>query len=209
MSNQLIKESVEAILNNLRSAVKIPIGISNKHIHLTKEDFQKLFPNQEMTVLKPLKQPGEFASNQTVTVIGPKGNLENVRILGPYRKQSQIELAITDARKIGLKLPIRLSGDIENTPGIKLKSDFGECVLEKGAIIAKRHIHLSPVDAQLLSVKQGQKVAVRIDGNDRNIILDDCIIRIGDNFKLEMHIDTDEANAGNITPNSVATFLER
>ncbi|PAD88058.1 propanediol utilization protein [Niallia circulans] len=208
MSNQL-KESVESILNNLRTAVKIPIGISNKHIHLTKEDFQKLFPNQEMTMLKPLKQPGEFASNQTVTVIGPKGNLENVRILGPYRKQSQIELAITDARKIGMKLPIRLSGDIENTPGVKLKSSFGECVLEKGAIIAKRHIHLSPVDAQLLKVSQGQCVAVRIDGQDRNMILDDCIIRIGDNFKLEMHIDTDEANAGNITPNSVATFLER
>lgn len=208
MSNQL-KESVESILNNLRTAVKIPIGISNKHIHLTKEDFQNLFPNQEMTMLKPLKQPGEFASNHTVTVIGPKGNLENVRILGPYRKQSQIELAITDARKIGMKLPIRLSGDIENTPGVKLKSEFGECLLEKGAIIAKRHIHLSPVDAQLLKVSQGQCVAVRIEGQERNMILDDCIIRIGDNFKLEMHIDTDEANAGNITPNSVATFLER
>lgn len=208
MREQALEDVIGGILGNLRSAITIPIGISNRHIHLKKEDFEQLFPNQQLTVFKELNQPGEFASNQTVTAIGPKGAIDRIRILGPFRKQSQIELAITDARKIGLEIPIRLSGDIEGSPGIVLKSERGECILQNGAIIAKRHIHLSTADAKLLGLSQGQIVPVRVKGKHRNIIFEDCAIRIGENFKLEMHIDTDEANAGNITPNAVAVFLE-
>ncbi|MFA9557635.1 phosphate propanoyltransferase [Evansella sp. AB-rgal1] len=208
MNDQALLDIIGGIVSNLKSAISIPIGISNKHIHLSQADFQKLFPNKQMTVLKELNQPGEFASEQTVTAIGPKGELRNIRILGPFRKESQVEFSMTDARQLGLKLPIRLSGEIEHTPGITLKSEFGECTLEKGVIVAKRHIHMSPADAKLLQVTQGECVNVRVNSEGRSIIFEDCAIRIGEKFKLEMHIDTDEANAGNITPQSVARFVE-
>lgn len=198
---------ITEVLNNLKEYVKVPIGISNKHIHLKEKDFNKLFPGEKLTIKKYLNQPGEFASEQTVTVVGPKGELSNVRILGPLRKESQVELALTDARKIGLNIPIRLSGDIEDTPSVILKSSKGEVCLSQGVIAAKRHIHISEADADLLKLKSGQVVSVKISSEHRSLIFEECIIRVGKNFKLEMHIDTDEANAVGATPMSFGKII--
>ena len=185
----------------------IPIGVSNHHIHLTKEDFAVLFPGQEMTVKAPLKQPGEFASNQTVTVVGPKGMIERVRVLGPCRAHSQVELAKTEARQIGVPVPIRMSGDLVGTPVITVKTPDGQVEIQ-GAIAAKRHIHMSDKDAENFGVKKGDLVKVEIETEQRKTIYDDVVVRPDPKFVLEMHIDTDEANAaGADSPDVFATLV--
>lgn len=206
MDETTVRVIVTHVLKNLKSIVKIPIGISNHHLHLTEQDFQKLFPGQSLTVKKELSQPGQFAANEMVTAVGPKGEISKMRILGPLRTKSQVELSATDARQIGIEAPIRLSGDIEGTPGILLKSPSGSLKLKQGVIIAKRHIHMSDNEADLLGLKQGDSVTVSIAGEGRKIIFEDVIIRSGANYTLEMHVDTDEANAGNINPKSVGRF---
>lgn len=185
----------------------IPIGVSNHHIHLTQSDFNVLFPSQEMTVRVPLKQPGEFASNQTVTIVGPKGEINNVRILGPCRKHSQVELSKTEARQIGINIPIRMSGDLEGTPVVTVKTEHGQVEIQ-GAIAAKRHIHMSDKDAENFGVTKGQAVKVSIETEERKTIFDDVIVRPDPKFVLEMHIDTDEANAANVGKNTVAKLIK-
>ncbi|MCO7124439.1 phosphate propanoyltransferase [Sporolactobacillus shoreicorticis] len=208
MNEAAVKTIVTRVLKNLKSIVKIPIGVSNRHVHLTEADFQKLFPGKkQLTVKKELSQPGQFAANESVTVIGPKGEIGKLRILGPFRSNSQVELSATDARTIGVKAPIRLSGDISGTPGIVLRSPYGELQLEEGVIVAKRHIHMSENDASLLGLKQGDVVAVEASGDGRKIVFNDVVIRTGSRFNLEMHIDTDEANAGNITSAVIGRFI--
>lgn len=185
----------------------IPIGVSNHHIHLTQSDFEILFPGQEMTVKAPLKQPGEFASNQTVTIAGSKGEIKNVRILGPCRKHSQVELSKTEARQIGVNIPIRMSGDLEGTPTVTVRTEFGQVAIQ-GAIAAKRHIHMSDKDAENFGVTKGQAVKVSIETEERKTIFDDVIVRPDPKFVLEMHIDTDEANAANVGKNAVAKLIK-
>lgn len=185
----------------------IPIGVSNHHIHLTKEDFSVLFPGQEMTVKAPLKQPGEFASNQTVTVVGPKGMIERVRVLGPCRAHSQVELAKTEARQIGVPVPIRMSGDLVGTPVITVKTPDGQVEIQ-GAIAAKRHIHMSDKDAENFGVKKGDLVKVEIETEQRKTIYDDVVVRPDPKFVLEMHIDTDEANAANVGKGTVGRLVK-
>jgi putative phosphotransacetylase len=177
---------------------KVEVGISNKHVHLSDADLERLFgAGHKLTVKKELKQPGQFASDELVDVVGPKGTLKGIRVLGPTRKESQVELAMTDARTVGLSLPIRESGKLDGTPGVKLIGPAGEVTLEKGAIIALRHIHLSPAQAAEAGVKDKDWVTVKTSGS-RPLIFEDVLIRSGDAHTREFHVDTDEGNAAGL-----------
>ena len=176
----------------------IPVGVSNRHIHLSREHLAQLFGKDfELTVLKELSQPGQFAANETVIVEGPKGKIENVRILGPARSMTQLEISKTDSFRLGVNPPVRLSGDIEGTPGITIHGPEGTVIVEKGVIIAKRHIHMTPRDAERFAVKDRQVVKVKTLG-ERALIFEEVVVRVSENFALDMHIDTDEANAAGI-----------
>ena len=203
-----LQNEVIDLIANLKNYIKIPVGVSNKHVHLTQHDYDILFPGEPMNMKKKLNQGDDFASDKLVTLIGPKGSMEKVRILGPCRKYSQIELSMTDARSLGISAPIRLSGNIEGTPGITIRSPHAELYLENGVIIAKRHIHVQTDDAKLLGLHSGQIVVVKIESAERTAYLDDCEIRVGDDFTLEMHIDTDEGNAVGASPDSVARIVD-
>lgn len=208
MEKELIRTAVCHVLDEMRQR-PIPLGVSNRHVHLSQADYQALFPEQPLAVKKALKQPGQFAAEQTVTLAGPKGHLKNVRILGPLRSQSQIEISRTDARTLGVTAPLRLSGKLNDTPGIKLISPFGEVMLDQGIIVALRHIHMSPLDALIYGVQHGDSVKVAIHGGSRKTIFDDVAIRVSPEMTLEMHIDTDEANAADVdNPATYASLVK-
>ena len=177
-------------------SIKIPIETSARHIHLSEQDFHFLFGNDaEMRPEKELSQPGQFLCKERVIVRGPRGEFENTAILGPYRKESQVELSLTDTRKIGLPGMIRQSGDIKGTPGCTLIGPCGELSLSKGVIVAKRHIHMTPSDACTLRVKDNDEVFVLTKSYGRALIYADVVVRVSWDFRLAMHVDTDEANA--------------
>lgn len=194
MDKQLLETTVSKVLNELRDR-PIPLGVSNRHIHLSAEDYARLFPGHPISEKKGLLQPGQFAAEQTVTLVGPKGQLKNVRLLGPLRSTSQVEISRTDARTLGIAAPLRMSGNLNGTPGVRLVSPFGEVELPSGVIVAQRHIHMSPLDALILRVAHGDSVCVVIEGTDRRLIFDNVAVRVSPDMRLEMHIDTDEANA--------------
>lgn len=194
MDKQLLETTVSKVLNELRDR-PIPLGVSNRHIHLNAEDYARLFPGHPISEKKGLLQPGQYAAEQTVTLVGPKGQLKNVRLLGPLRSTSQVEISRTDARTLGIAAPLRMSGNLNGTPGIRLVSPFGEVELPSGVIVAQRHIHMSPLDALILRVAHGDCVSVAIEGTDRRLIFDNVAVRVSPDMRLEMHIDTDEANA--------------
>ncbi len=174
---------------------KILVETSARHVHLSKEDLATLFgEGAELTFKKALSQPGQFASEERVKLVGPKKEIANVIILGPVRPATQIELSYTDARTLGIDAPLRESGNVAGTPGLKLVGPAGEVEVAEGAIIAKRHIHMTPADAESYGVENGQIVSVKID-SDRSAVLGDVVVRVNPNFSLAMHIDTDEANA--------------
>ena len=175
---------------------KILVETSARHIHLTKEAVEVLYgAGAELTVKKMLSQPGQFATgNDKITLVGPKGSLA-VSVLGPTRPANQVELSFSDARALGLAgVPVRESGDVANTPGVKLVGPCGELEIDSGVIIAKRHIHMRPEEAEALGVTNGQVVKVRVN-SARSLIFDDVVCRVSDKFALAMHIDTDECNA--------------
>ncbi len=175
---------------------KILVETSARHIHLTKEAVEVLYgAGAELTVKKMLSQPGQFATgNEKITLVGPKGSLA-VSVLGPTRPANQVELSFSDARALGLAgVPVRESGDVANTPGVKLVGPCGELTIDSGVIIAKRHIHMRPEEAEALGVTNGQIVKVRVN-SARSLIFDDVVCRVSDKFALAMHIDTDECNA--------------
>ena len=175
---------------------KILVETSARHIHLTKEAVEVLYgAGAELTVKKMLSQPGQFATgNEKITLVGPKGSLA-VSVLGPTRPANQVELSFSDARALGLSgVPVRESGDVANTPGVKLVGPCGELTIDSGVIIAKRHIHMRPEEAEALGVTNGQIVKVRVN-SARSLIFDDVVCRVSDKFALAMHIDTDECNA--------------
>ena len=180
--------------------MKVIVETSARHIHVTPEVFETLFgEGATLTKKKDLSQPGQFACAEKVTVAGPKGELA-LSILGPFRKDTQVELSLTDARKIGIVPPIRESGDISDTPGCKLIGPKGECQIENGIIAAKRHIHLTPEKAEEFGVKDKQIVSVEVDsGTGRKLTFGDVVIRVREDFAPAMHIDTDEANAAAIS----------
>ncbi len=173
------------------------VETSARHVHVTEDTLHKLFgEGYELTVKKMLSQPGQFASNERITVVGPKKELANVSILGPCRKADQVELSATDARSIGVDAPVRESGDTKGSGACKLVGPKGEVELSEGVIVAKRHIHMTPEDAKEFGVENGQIVEVLIEnGNGRKTVYGDTVIRVSDSYALAMHIDTDESNA--------------
>lgn len=177
-------------------ARKIPIETSARHIHLSKADYKILFgENANINFLQELSQPGQYVTDARVTVKGPKSSFERVAVLGPFRKKTQVEIAVTDARKLGIPSCIRQSGDIEGTPGCTLIGPAGELELKKGVIVAKRHIHMTPVDAIRMHVHDNDNVFVIVKSFERALIYADVVVRVDPGFRLAMHIDTDEANA--------------
>ena len=174
---------------------KVPVGISNRHIHLSQEHIEALFGvGYSLTKMKDLSQPGQFACEETVTLIGPKGTIPGVRILGPARKSSQVELSSTDTFKLGVKPPVRDSGKIEGTPGIDVEGPKGLVHLEQGVIIAARHLHMTPEDASKYSVEDGQHVQAIVQG-PRGGVLEKVLVRVNPDYALDLHVDTDEGNA--------------
>lgn len=187
---------------------KIPIEASGRHIHISKEDCEKLFgKDYTLTKMKELSQPGQFACEERVRLVGPKGMIESVIILGPFRKETQVELSITDARILGVKPILRESGDTNNTPGIIIINKDKAIAIDQGVIIAKNHIHMTNLDAKKLNVKDKDLVNVKVKNSLRAIIFQDVLIRVNDNFKLNMHIDYDEANACMLTKDSYGEIL--
>lgn len=187
--------------------IKVPIGVSARHIHLSIEDKEKLFGQwYKLTPRNPLSQKGQFACEEEVEIFGPKGRSLKLRILGPERRSTQVELSLTDAIFLGLKPPIRDSGDIEGTPGIKVIGPKGEINLEKGVIIPWRHIHTPTSVADKLGLYEKQLVKVKL-GTIRALIFENVLIRIRDDFVWELHIDTDEANAAMVRTGDVATLI--
>ena len=175
---------------------KVLVETSARHIHLSADAVETLYgKGAELTVKKMLSQPGQFATgNEKITLVGPKGTLA-VSVLGPIRPANQVELSYTDARTLGLKsVPVRESGDVAGTPGLKMVGPAGEIEIAEGVIIAKRHIHMTPADAEKIGVADKQIVKVRV-GTDRPVIFDGVVCRVSDKFALAMHIDTDECNA--------------
>lgn len=176
---------------------KVLVETSARHVHVTEETLKILFgEDAKLSVKKYLSQPGQYASGEKVTVVGPKRSIENVSILGPCRKLNQVELSATDARSIGVDIVVRESGDIAGSPAIKLVGPKGEVELKEGAIVAKRHIHATPKDAEALGIKDKQVVSVKVTNDQRSIIFGDVVVRVREDFALAMHIDTDESNAG-------------
>lgn len=174
---------------------KILVETSARHVHLTEEHIEALFgKGAKLTFKKELSQPGQFACEERVKLVGPKKEIPNVIILGPARPASQVEVSFTDARTLGVKAPVRESGDIAGTPGCKLVGPAGEVDLTEGVIVAKRHIHFTPEAAEEYGVKDKEIVKVKIT-SDRTTVYDDVVIRVSPKFALAMHIDTDESNA--------------
>ena len=190
-------------------SVKIPIETSARHIHVSEEDFKKLFgEDAALTYVHELSQPGQYLCKERLTVVGPKGRFENVAILGPFRKDTQIELSMTDTRKIGVPGIIRQSGDIAETPGCTLIGPKGSLEIEKGIIVAKRHIHMTPLQASRAKVKDNDEVFVITESYERGLIFADVVVRVSPSFSLAMHVDTDEANAFASDANPTGAILK-
>lgn len=178
--------------------MKLPIALSNRHIHLSKDDINKLFgEGHELTKTKDLSQPGQFACEEKVDVIGPKGTLKGLRVLGPARKQTQIEVSLADARALGVTAPIRDSGDLKDSPGAKIIGPAGEVDITEGVIVASRHIHMNMEDAERFGVKDLDLVDVQTFG-PRSVVFNKVLIRANPNYALEMHVDLEEGNGAGV-----------
>lgn len=183
----------EKITQQVLKRIFIELEASGRHVHVTKAQAVALF-GHPLTPKRPLSQPGQYLANERVTVIGPKGELANVAVLGPERKAGQVELSVTDARGLGITAPIRLSGDIANTPGAKLRGQMGEVTLPQGVIVAKRHIHITPEDAEKMGVADKQTVRLQTY-TSRPLVFADVVVRVSPDFQTFVHLDYDEANA--------------
>ncbi len=191
-------------------SMEVLVETSARHLHVTQEALETLFgKGYELTKKKDLSQPGQFACAERVDVVGPKRTLSGVSILGPIRPQTQVELSLTDARSIGVAAPVRESGDIAGSAGCKLVGPCGEVEISEGVIVAKRHIHMTPADAEAMGLCDKQVVSVKINaGTGRDLILGDVVVRVSEKFALAMHVDTDESNAGGITPNTMGEIIK-
>jgi propanediol utilization protein len=180
---------VQAVLNNLF----VELEASGRHVHVTAEQAMALF-GHPLTEKRPLSQPGQFLANERLTVVGPKGEFRNVAVLGPERKEAQVEISLTDGKVLGLTPPVQLSGNVENSPGAVLIGPVGQVVLGKGVIAAQRHIHMTPADAARFGVEDKQAVKLQVF-TDRPLIFEDTVVRVSENFATFVHLDYDEANA--------------
>lgn len=187
---------------------EIPVGVSNRHLHLSQADLNELFgEGYQLTKIKDLSQPGQFACKETVILCGPKGSIEKVRILGPVRSKTQVEILAGDCYKLGVITQPRLSGDLQGTPGITLVGPQGAVQTKEGVIVAQRHIHMTPEDARHFGVYDGQSVSVKVTGL-RGGIYNNVAIRANDSSALECHIDIEEANAMNINSHSKVKIIK-
>jgi len=188
--------------------LSIPVGVSNRHFHLSQADLEKLFgAGYQLTKLRDVSQKGQYATQETLNVFGPKGKIEDIRIVGPARGKTQLEISRSDAITLGIDPPVRYSGDLSGTPGVKIIGTKGEVILSDGVIIPQRHIHMSPADATAFGVTDRECVIIAPmasssksagQSEDRTIIFDNVLIRVHETFVLDFHIDTDEANASGL-----------
>ena len=183
----------EALVEAIVKRVFVELEASGRHVHLTKAQAQTLF-GHGLTPARPLSQPGQYLARERVTVVGPKGEFQNVAVLGPERESAQVEISLTDGKTLGIKAPVRLSGDTANTPGATLIGPMGQIVLTEGVVVAKRHIHMTPEDAAHFGVKDGQAVRLQTF-TDRPLVFDDTVVRVSSDFCTYVHLDYDEANA--------------
>jgi len=200
-------QKIVAGQDQVDGSLTIPVAVSARHIHLTQEAVEALFgEGHQLTPYRPLSQPGQFASEEQLTIVGPKRSLENVRVLGPTRPKCQVEVSRTDEFWLGIDAPVRDSGDVANSPGVTLIGPNGPLTLQEGLICARRHIHMTPTDAERFGVKDRDVVEVKIDSDSRDLIFADVLVRVKSTYALEMHIDTDEANAAEIKPGQIGTL---
>jgi putative phosphotransacetylase len=184
----------------MRTPKEVPIGVSNRHLHVSQRDFATLFgAERSPTPQRPISQPGQYAASETVAVVGRSGRIEGVRIVGPARGQTQLELAPADCRTLGIQVPVRLSGRLEGSGGgVTLEGPAGKVALDAGVIVAQRHLHVAPGDAARLGVADGDRVAVECGPEGRRVTLHDVLVRLGPTHATELHLDTDEANAAQV-----------
>lgn len=187
------EEKLQQVADLLMQRLFVELEASGRHVHVTKEQARQLF-GHGLTPKRPLSQPGQYLARERVTVIGPKGRFENVAVLGPERKSAQVEVSLTDARVLGLTVPVRLSGDTAGSPGAVLEGDRGTVTVSEGVICAKRHIHVKTQDAHTMGLKDGQIVKLRTY-TDRPAVFCDVAVRVSDDFETRVHLDYDEANA--------------
>lgn len=189
--------------------IKVPIGVSGRHAHVSREHLNILYgEGYELTSIKELSQPGQFAAQETIDLVTEKGSFKNVRILGPVRSQSQVEIALTDAVKLGLKPPVRDSGDLKGSPGVTLVGPKGSVQLNEGVIAACRHIHMTPEDAAAMNLTDKEIVQVSC-GGERGLLFDQVLVRVSPSYQLEMHIDTDEGNAAMIKTGELVAVIKK
>jgi len=194
MNGQELNALTEAVIGRLF----VPLEASGRHVHITPAQANALF-GHPLTPKRPLSQPGQYLANERLTLVGPKGEFRNVAVLGPERKEAQVEVSLTDARTLGLEAPVRLSGDVTNSPGATLLGPRGMVKLEQGVIAAQRHIHLPPEAAQRFGVTDKQKIRLRVF-TDRPAVFEDVVVRVHRNFAAAVHLDYDEANACGLRP---------
>ena len=187
------KKQMQQLVDAVLGSIFVELEASGRHVHVTKEQAQILF-GHPLTPQRPLSQPGQYLAKERVTVVGPKGEFANVAVLGPERKAGQVEISLTDARTLGVEAPVRLSGDVRNTPGITLKGERGSVILSEGVIAAQRHIHLTPEDAKKFGVQDKQVVKLQTY-TARPTIFEDVAVRVRPDFASYVHLDYDEANA--------------
>lgn len=195
---ELAKKITEEIVSRMeRSKTPVPVGVSNRHVHFSQADFDVLFgKGYQARKFRQVKQPGFYACYETVDLEGPKGAVKSVRLIAPHRKNTQVEISKTDAGILGLKPPVRDSGAVEGSSGVRVIGPKGTIEIKQGLIIARRHIHFHPLEAQAMGVKDGEIVRVRAgQGGIRELLFEQVLVRVSDQFSLELHIDTDEANA--------------
>ena len=188
--------------------MKFIVETSARHVHVTQEDLEVLFgKGYQLTKKKDLSQPGQYASNEKVTIVGPKKEM-TASILGPVRSASQVEISLTDARTLGIAAPVRESGDIAGSGACKLVGPCGEVELKEGVIAAKRHIHATPADAEQYGLQDKQIVSVKVESDGRSLVFGDVVVRVSEKYALAMHIDTDESNAAGAVPGMMAEILD-
>jgi acetate kinase len=207
-----IAKQAAALLSRPSAAepLRIPVSVSARHAHLSQATIEALFGRgYELQVRTMLSQTGQYAAKESVTLIGPKGRIGGVRLMGPPRGHDQIEISRTDEFVLGIDAPVRISGDLKNTPGITLEGPAGTATIASGVITARRHIHMSPTDAARFGVRDHDTVEVRIDSEGRDLTFGDVTVRVSPDFNLEMHLDTDEANAAGIERGDRGEMVEQ
>lgn len=200
-------ESEKQLMKSDRYQRPVIVNVSNRHIHLCLSDLEKLFgQGYSLSKMKDLMQPGEHACKETLKIIGKKGEIDKVRILGPLRKFTQVEISMTDNIHIGADAPVRCSGDIKSSAAVRIEGPFGSVDLAEGCIVAKRHVHMTPADASFLGIKDGELISLRTSG-ERGLLFENVVARVSEKMLLECHLDTDEANAAGLKSGKLVIIM--